>query len=128
MYTSTTGLPCYHKLIELQSRTEMLQPDDFNQHWWIDRFSAPSAPTPVVLEPETIQTRRSQRRRARQAARKTKQRGAGVNGTRRDPSSFELPGPPTTSQAPILSSLASTLSRPQGIGTSMPNLRFHPYH
>ncbi|ETP06916.1 hypothetical protein F441_16753, partial [Phytophthora nicotianae CJ01A1] len=73
VYSKTTGLPCFHKLLEIEEANGTLTPQDFHAHWWITYQDAPRAPAPIILEPETIASRRQERRRSKKA----RKQGAG---------------------------------------------------
>jgi hypothetical protein len=85
-FRQRNGRPCEHELLRVVCGERMLQPADFDIHWWIDRSAAaPAAPPlqPRVLEPAVIARPQRQRRQARRT-------GAGPTGNRRDPLLAEL--------------------------------------
>ncbi|ETN02460.1 hypothetical protein PPTG_16413 [Phytophthora nicotianae INRA-310] len=95
-------------LLEIEEANGTLTPQDFHAHWWITYQDAPRAPAPIILEPETIASRRQERRRIKKA----RKQGAGVNGTRRDPSRFEL-SQTTNMVLPTMAAALQTASTPK---------------
>ena len=83
VYHRSWGIPCKHRIREMLEGGEVLQPDDFDLHWWIDRTAHPTHET-VILPPRI---RRDPR--ARQQASRCHIRGVGPQGNRRIASSFE---------------------------------------
>lgn len=51
VFKRTTGLPCAHKINDIQFAKESLYPSDFHRHWHWDRYLEP---TELVLEPLRI--------------------------------------------------------------------------
>lgn len=39
-YSRSLGLPCWHRLAELELASQSLQPADFDLHWWVNRSQA----------------------------------------------------------------------------------------
>ena len=93
-YSRSLGLPCWHRLAELELESQSLQPADFDVHWWVNRSQAARHELPPrALEPRVERQRRVETRRHVV--------GAGIRGNRRDPSLFErLDGNIATATAP----------------------------
>lgn len=85
-FTATSGLPCRHTISRLIECHQILQVTHFHQHWWIDRNGLTEDQNIVILPPKSLKDLRADR-----AAMTSHQKGAGVNGNRRIPFSFELP-------------------------------------
>ncbi|KAG6043067.1 hypothetical protein E4U33_001768, partial [Claviceps sp. LM78 group G4] len=85
-HTRSLSLPCWHRLAELLRTSGVLQASDYHVHWWVDRGQTPEVEVErpnIPLEPQVIQTSRRQQRA------RPHQRGAGLHGSRREPSLFE---------------------------------------
>jgi MULE transposase domain len=99
VYRQVYGWPCKHDFIGLLERSEPLQPGHFDKHWWMNRRAAPQPrEEPLrIFEPAVLRVQRRAARRGRQQA------GAGVYGTRREPSYSErvdLNSPASPPRAP----------------------------
>lgn len=94
VFTNTMGIPCSHRLIEVEQQGVTLQVTEFHVHWWVDRSQATTEDytSNRVLEPRVIRRRRTQNTSHR--------RGAGVRGNCRDPSLFERFDPNVRTAAP----------------------------
>jgi hypothetical protein len=77
VYSTTTGLPCAHKIEDIREQGLSLLPRDFHAHWHWDRYPPLSLP-PVILEPLQVISY-SQSQGLKRA----------VSSTRRLPSGFE---------------------------------------
>jgi hypothetical protein len=142
-YTAVMGLPCTHKLRQLQLDGACLQAIDFDAHWWIDRTTAPPSTQEIILEPRRIADLRAEWIRARHDRQSTHSRGRGRESTRRVPSGFELSqtrdhrrvaqlslsAPEVTGPQPIqpLPRLSDAITRGERNPRRLPPLRFHPF-
>ncbi|EGZ13721.1 hypothetical protein PHYSODRAFT_303149 [Phytophthora sojae] len=94
IFSRSTGLPCVHRLKQLDHDQKALLPSDFHH---INRFLVPPPPLAVVFEPD-IKTRRAVGKEQRASRKK----GAGKFGTGRELSVLER-NIATTAKVPILS-------------------------
>src|SRR5579871_3452177 len=83
------GLPCKHICWNILENSETLLPNMFDRHWWIREDLITDEKQPArVLEPTKLRPKRTTT-----SQQKTKAKGTGPNGTRREPSRFEFSDP-----------------------------------
>lgn len=119
VYAKTRGLPCVHKLRELERESKPLLLSDFHPHWWVDRSQATTTPPPQAQDPSTSAQMRVEAALARRKS-TPHVRGRGPNGTRRLPSGFEL------SESSALPSLSTRLDATTQGMRILPPIRFNP--
>jgi hypothetical protein len=94
---SCMGVPCFHELSQRLSDAGQVLPEDIHPFWWYDRSKLRTIldnrpAQAVVLEPAIVKGKGRPR-----GSKGLQKKGAGPDGTRRDPSLFEF-----TSTAPAV--------------------------
>src|SRR6202041_2936969 len=80
IFRTVHGYPCKHDLVDLIEKEEVLKPEMFHKHWWLDPgVTVEDSRRVRILEPNAI-------RQKRMEARKLRRKG---KSTQRVPSHFE---------------------------------------